>query len=77
VPLPYYLFGFIAIQGDTETGTAVAGMLEETIGKYEQEKRGVSAACASPRVFIAHHNYLQCTPAGAFRIPGPRGQGSP
>ena len=59
MPLPYYLFGFIAIQGDTETGTAVAGTLDETISKYEQEKRDTSAAYASPWVFTAHNNTPQ------------------
>jgi hypothetical protein len=68
VPLPYYLFGFIAIQGDTETGRAVAGTLDETISKYEQEKGGASAAYASPWVFTAHNNTPKCTPAGALCI---------
>jgi hypothetical protein len=36
------------MQVDTEAGTAEAGTLEEPIGKYEQEKRGVSAAYESP-----------------------------
>ena len=68
MPLPYYLFGFIAIQGDTETGTAVAGTLDETISKYEQEKLDTSAPYASPWVFTAHNNTPKCTPAGALRI---------
>ena len=53
MPLPDYQFGFVAIQRDTEAGTAVAGTLDETISKYEQEQRGVSAAYASPWVSVA------------------------
>jgi len=44
------------MQADTETGTARAGALDHTISQYEQDKRGVSAACASPWVFMAHNN---------------------
>ena len=53
---PHSLFGFVRIQADTEAGTANAGALDETINKYEQDKSGVSAACASPWVFTAHNN---------------------
>ena len=55
MPLPHNLFSLVGMQGDTETGTAVAGTLDETISKYEQEKRGVSATCTSPWVFVNHN----------------------
>jgi len=73
VPLSHNQFGFVGIQADTEAGTAEAGAPDQTISKYEQEKRGVSAACASPWVFVAHKNTPKCTPAGAFRVPIPQG----
>ena len=66
MPLPHNLFGFVGIQADTEAGTAKASASDQTISKYEQEKRGVSAACASPWLFIANNKHFQCTPAGAF-----------
>lgn len=69
---PHSLFGFVGIQADTEAGTANAGALDQTISKYEQEKSGVSAACASPWVFIAHNNTPKCTSADAFPVPSPQ-----
>jgi hypothetical protein len=56
VPRPHNLFGFVGMQADTEAGTAKASAPDQPISKYEQEKRGVSAACASPWLFIAHNN---------------------
>jgi len=69
---PHSLFGFVGRQADTEAGTANAGALDQTISKYKQEKSGVSAACASPWVFIAHNNTPKCTSADAFRVPSPQ-----
>ena len=46
----------------------MAGTLDETISKYEQEKLDTSAAYASPWVSTAHNNTPKCTPAGALRI---------
>ena len=56
MPLPHNLFGFLGIQVNTEAGTAIAGAPDQTSSKHEQEKRGVSAACASPWAFITHNN---------------------
>lgn len=53
---PHNLVGFVGAQGDTEAGTAEAGTPDETIGKYEQEKRGVAAVYATQWVLIAHNN---------------------
>jgi len=62
------MVGLVWIQGDTEAGTAEAGTPDETISKYEQEKRDVAATCAPPWVLIAH-NHPQCTHVDAFHVP--------
>jgi hypothetical protein len=46
----------------------VAGTLDKTISKYEQEKRDTSAAYASPWVFTAHNNTPKRTPSSALRM---------
>jgi hypothetical protein len=73
VPLPHDLFGFVGMQADTETGTAVAGAPDQTISEYEQEKRGVSAACASTWVFVAH-NYPPMHPGRCILCSKPAGE---
>ena len=46
--------------------------MDETISKYEQDKRGASAAYTPPWVFTAHTNTPKCTEAGAIGVPSCR-----